>query len=184
MDDRSIIKLFFDRDEDGIKECESKYKSYCMGIAYGILEDTHDSEECVADALLAAWNTIPPKNPENLRTYLAKLVRNSSLNRYKMYRREKRGGTNVDVSLDEIAACLPSGDLTDKVVDSVVLSELLNRFLSTLRRDVRIMFVQKYWYFRSVGEIAAELSVSKSKVKVTLMRTREALAKFLENEGL
>ena len=96
---------------------------------------------------------------------------------------EKRGGSGVDVSLDELAECLPAPDSFDNVVDSMVLKEMLNSFLGTLKAESRIIFVQKYWYFRSVDDIARDLSVSKSKVKVSLMRTRARLAEYLEGEG-
>ncbi len=183
MDDRSIVDLFFDRDESALSETERKYKRYCHSIANGILGDRRDSEECVNDAMLGLWNTIPPKKPENLRTYLAKLTRNLAINRYKMRSADKRGGGNVDVSLGELEGCLVSSDNFEVVMDSMVLSELLNSFLGTLSQENRIMFIQKYWFFRSVDDIAGDLSVSKSKVKVSLMRTRARLAEFLEREG-
>jgi len=183
MDDRGIVKLFFDRDESALTEAEKKYKSYCHSIAIGILGDRRDSEECVSDAMLGLWNTIPPKNPENLKTYLAKLTRNFAINRYKMRSAKKRGGSGVDLSLDELEGCLPASDSFDNLVDSMVLRELLNSFLGTLKAESRIIFVQKYWYFRSVDDIAKDLSVSKSKVKVSLMRTRARLAEYLEGEG-
>ena len=184
MTDGKIVDMLWSRDEGGISECEKKYKKYCMKIAYRILGDLQDSEECTSDTFLAAWNTIPPKRPENLKTYLAKLVRNLSVNRYKMYTAEKRGGGGVDTSMEEIEACLPSRDSTEAVVDSIVLTELIDRFLGGLPRETRIIFVQRYWYFMSVKDIARENLITESKVKVTLMRTRERLAQLLESEGV
>ena len=184
MTDGKIVDMLWNRDEGGVALCETKYKKYCMKIAYRILGDLRDSEECVSDAILAAWNTIPPKHPENLKTYLAKLTRNLSVNRYKMYTAEKRGGSGVDTSMEEIEACLPSRDSTEAVVDSIVLTELIDRFLGDLPRETRILFVQRYWYFMSVKDIARENLMTESKVKVTLMRTRERLAQLLESEGV
>ena len=181
--DSKIVDMLWSRDEGGISECEKKYKKYSMKIAYRILGDLQDSEECTSDTFLAAWNTIPPKRPENLKTYLAKLARNLSLNRYKTYTAEKRGGGAVDTSMEEIEACLPSRDSTEAVVDSVVLTDLLDRFLAELPKETRIMFVQRYWYFMSVKDIAEDLYVTESKVKITLMRTRKKLAELLEKEG-
>ena len=183
MDDVNIVELFWNRDESAVGEAERKYKRYCMSIALGILGDTRDSEDCVNDTFLAAWGSIPPKKPENLKTYLAKLVRNISVNRYVMYNAEKRGKGGVEVSLDELEGCIPSYDNTEATLDSMVLSGLFDRFLGTLKREARIMFVQKYWFFRSVSEIAKDLAVSESKVKSTLMRTRESLLRFFEKEG-
>ena len=182
MTDGKIVDMLWNRDEGGVALCESKYKKYCMKIAYRILGDLRDSEECVSDAFLAAWNTIPPKRPENLKTYLAKLTRNLSVNRYKAYSAEKRGGGAVDTSMEEIEACLPSRDSTEAVVDSIVLTELLDKFLAEIPKEARIMFVRRYWYFSSVRDIAEDLSVSESKVKITLMRTRKKLAEYLEKE--
>ena len=183
MDDRNIVDLFWSRDESAIGEAERKYKGYCASIARGILGDARDSEECVNDALLTAWRTIPPGKPENLRTYLAKLVRNISINRYVKDRAEKRGSGSVEVALEELEGCLAAYDTTDSVVDSIALGEMIDRFLGTLKKEARIMFVQKYWYFRTVGEIARDLAVTESKVKSTLMRTRESLQRYLEKEG-
>ncbi|MBR6806978.1 MAG: sigma-70 family RNA polymerase sigma factor [Clostridia bacterium] len=183
MDDKSIVKLFLERDENAIAEAERKYKRYCGSIAYGILGDESDCEECVNDALLGLWNTIPPNNPENLKTYLAKLVRNLALNRYKMLSAYKRGGGNVEASLDELAGCIASRDITEDVIDSLWLSQALNEFLATMSADARTIFVQRYWFFRTVSEIANDLSVGESRVKASLMRTRNKLSKFLKGKG-
>lgn len=183
MDDKNIVKLFWDRDERAIAEAEGKYKRYCSSIAYRILGDESDSEECVNDAFLGLWESIPPHRPENLRTFLAKLTRNVSFNKYKLKHTEKRGGGAVEESLDELAAFIPSRDATEDVIDSITLSQALNEFLAGISQESRVIFVQKYWYFMSVKDIAKELSVGESRVKASLMRTRNKLAKFLEGKG-
>ena len=106
MQDSQIIELYFSRDEQAIIKTAEKYGGYCATIATNILHDSFDSEECVNDAYLAAWNSIPPARPEHLSSYLAKLTRNIALNRYKAKNAERRGGGEFAVSLDELGDCI------------------------------------------------------------------------------
>lgn len=183
MDDKTIVDLFFRRDESAVSETEEKYGRYCFSIAYAILGSSSDSEECLNDAYLKLWESIPPMRPENLKTYLAKLVRNLSVNRYKKLTAEKRANGMSSVPLEELEGVLYSPDDEERKIDSMVLASLLNRFLSMLKAEHRVMFVKRYWYCRTVDEIAREMKIGKSKVKVTLMRTRNKLGEFLESEG-
>jgi RNA polymerase sigma-70 factor (ECF subfamily) len=155
-----------------------------MKIAYRILGDLQDSEECTSDTFLAAWNTIPPKRPENLKTYLAKLARNLSLNRYKTYTAEKRGAGQVPLALDELQECIPATESTDQIVDDIVLVDLLNRFLASMPAEKRRIFMRRYWYLSPITEIATDFSVSESKVKMSLLRSRNELKLLLEKEGI
>ena len=183
MEDKEIIALYWERSENAISETTQKYGKYCHYIAYGILRDPEDVAECINDAYLRVWNAIPPARPDNLRTFLGKIVRNLALNQWEKRTAEKRGGGEVPKVLDELAGCIPDGDDSQFMIDRIVLRDLLNRFLATLRPEVRKIFLQRYWYLRSVKEIAADLDITESKVTVTLYRSRQKLAKLLEKEG-
>ncbi len=184
MDDKQIIALYWDRSENAISETTKKYGRYCRFIAQNILQNEEDAAECVNDAWLRAWNAIPPQRPNNLRTFLGKITRNLALNRWEQQNAEKRGGGVITQALEELHACLPSGDSTEQIIDKIVLRNLLNGFLATLKPDARKIFVRRYWYFSSVKEIAAEYGMTESKVTVTLCRTRQKLAKLLQKEGI
>lgn len=184
MDDKKIIELYFERSQQAISETSKKYGGYCHYIAYGILKSNEDSEECVNDAYLRAWNAIPPNRPNNLQTYLGKIVRNLSLNRLEKLSAEKRGATEQAVILDELAECIPSGENVQKSVEDTVISDAINRFLAGLSKDTRRIFVRRYWYMNSVKEIADSLCIGESKVAVTLFRTRQKLKKALLKEGI
>lgn len=108
MEDKAIVDLFFARSETAIEETQKKYGRYCHAIAKGILSSEEDAKECVSDAYVGAWNSIPPQNPENLATYLGKLTRNASLDRLRERKAKKRGENSPCVSLDELAECIPS----------------------------------------------------------------------------
>lgn len=182
MEDRQIVALYLARSETAIAETASKYGSYCHSIANRILDCAEDSEECVNDAFWKLWNAIPPHEPENLGTFLGKITRNLALDRYEHRSAAKRGGGQVPLALEELSGCLPgqSGELTD----TLALTEALNRFLEGLSSTARRIFLLRYWQMLSVDEIARKLSVSQSKVKMTLHRTRNSLKKFLEKEDL
>jgi len=84
--------------------------------------------------------------------------------------------------LDELDYCVPSSHSTEAAVDARMLSAVINRFLSSQKETARAIFLKRYWYMRPISEIAAETGFSESKVKVTLMRTRNALREYLGRE--
>ena len=182
MDDKQIVDLYFERNEAAIKETEQKYGKYCYAIAYNILQDRGDSEECVNDTYLNAWNARPPQRPNRLATFLGRITRNLSLNRYAQKTAEKRGGHATELALDELAECIPSGE--GDPTDELALREAINRFLRELPRVSRVVFLQRYWYFRPIKAIAADANMSENAVKVMLHRVRERFLHFLEKEGI
>ncbi len=182
MEDEKIIALFLKRDEAALAEVSRKYGNYLRSIAFNILRDEAAAEECVNDALLRAWQTIPPMEPELPAAYFGKLTRSIALNAYEARRAKKRGGGETEAALDELGGCIPAK--SSDIAESLALREALDRFLSGLGEESRIIFLQRYWYFRTVAEIASELGVSRSKVKSSLFRTRNKLMNYLEKEGL
>lgn len=178
MDDKMIVDLYFDRDEKAIEATEEKYGKYCFTVAFNILNSEEDSKECVNDTYINAWNSIPPHRPEVLRTFLGKITRNISLNRYESNRAAKRF-CGADLAYEELEEYIPDGI---EVADEVVLKDTLERFLESLKERERIIFLRRYWYFCSIREISLSLKMSEGNVKVILLRAREKLLKFLEQE--
>lgn len=184
MDDQKIIELYWRRCEDAIAETAHKYGPYCRRVAYNILQDHADSEECVNDTYLRAWNAIPPKRPERLRAFLGKIARNLALDRWERQSAEKRGRGQASLALEELEECLPAPSGGEQTADGLALKELLDRFLAGLEAERRRIFVRRYWYLDSVKEVAAALGVGESSVKMTLLRLRRELKEFLEKEGV
>ncbi len=183
MEDKQIIDLYWVRSESAISETANKYGRYCHSIAFNILHSHEDSEECVNDTFFNAWKTIPPQRPNKLSAFLGTITRNLSLNRWEQYSAEKRGFGQVPLALEELHDCIPAVENVEQVVDDLTLTEILNRFLSMLPKDRRIIFMRRYWYLCSIKEIAKEYSISESKVKMSLMRSRNELKRLLEKEG-
>ena len=181
--DADIVALYLQRSEKALEETQQKYGAYCRSAAYGILHDLHLAEECLNDALLRCWNSIPPHQPENLRTYLGKLVRNVAINRLEANTAAKRGGGQRVLALEELSQCLPAED-PDAIEDSLAVRHALDRFLATLSQDSRRIFVRRYWFLDSVQDIARAYGFTESKVSVSLYRTREKLRKYLTKEGI
>lgn len=182
MDDSKIVELFFDRSELAISETGKKYGRYCHYIAYNILRNNEDAEECVNDTYLRAWNSIPPKRPNKLQTYLGKITRNLALNMLEKSTAQKRGKGQIPLVLDELAECIPDKRSSTDIVEDLYVKELLDRFLDVLPAETRKIFVRRYWYMSPVKEIAREYNLTESKVTVTLFRTRKKLKEFLEEE--
>lgn len=184
MNDNAMIALFEQRNEQGIAEADRAYGGLLQTIAVHILHDSRDAEECVNDALLKAWNSIPPKKPKFFSAFLAKLTRNLALNRYAEEHAQKRGGGEVPAVLEELSECIPSQSDTEQVLDRMALTDALESFLASLPRQHAQIFMRRYFTMLEPGEIAAELAVSENTVRSTLRRTRDKLHTYLEKEGL
>ena len=175
MDDSKIIELYWGRSEQAISETSKKYGRYCHYIAYSILLNDEDSEECVNDTYLRAWDSIPPQRPNKLQAFLGKITRNLSLNKWEKLSAEKRGAGQPSFILDELLECIPNEEDAAHTVENMVIRDVLDRFLDELPAETRKMFVRRYFYMSPVKEIANEYGLSESKVTVTLFRTRKKL---------
>lgn len=184
MEDKQIVDLYWARSEKAISETADKYGRYCYTIAYNILHSNEDSEECVNDTYLHAWNAMPDQRPNKLSAFLGRITRNLSLKRWEKYTAKKRGAGQVPLALNELQECIPATNQTDSVADDIVLTDVLNRFLASLTAEKRNIFMRRYWYLSSVAEIASDLAISESKVKMSLLRSRNELKQLLEKEGI
>ena len=176
MTDERLIELYFARDEEALRLTAESYGKYLGTVAYPILSDVGQSDECVNDTYYRAWHSIPPTRPNILRSFLARITRNLALDRYKARRAEKRGGGVMAESLDELAECVgePSNE------DSALIAEIINRMLKDSRPRDRRIFVKRYFYQRSIEQICEEMELGASLVKVTLHRMRQSLKEMLK----
>ena len=182
MNDEALVAKFWDRDQDAISESKKQYENYCLYIAENILHDKQDAEECLNDTLLAAWNSIPPQKPQNLKTYLGKLIREIAINRWKKNRAQRRIPDESLVSLDELEDMVGNSEVEESVEDAE-LSLQISAFLRSLKESERNVFVRRYWFYDPVDSICSRYGFSKGKVVMMLKRTRDKLAEYLKKEG-
>ena len=182
MDDLRIIELYFERDEQAIKETDSKYGKLCHSIAYNILNNREDSEECVNDTYVGVWNAIPPTRPNNFMAFICKIARNLSLKRLEFTKREKRSA-DIIISFEELAAVLPDERYAPNISDEDI-GKVISEFLRNQKEDAKNVFIRKYYFFDSISEIAKRYSFTESKVKNMLFYTRKKLKDYLIKEGV
>lgn len=182
MQDEEILALFHARSEQAIAELEVKYGAACRRVAANILHSEQDAEECVSDAYLAVWNTVPPQRPAPLSAYVCRIVRNLAVKRYHANTARKRNSF-YDAALEELEDCLSAAETAETALSARELTRLLDAFLDTLAETDRFLFVRRYWYADSVTALAAELGVSGNSVSVRLSRLREKLKRTLRKEG-
>ena len=183
MDDKQIIELYNSRDEQAIKHTASKYGRYCFSVAKNILSSEQDCEECVNDTWNRVWNSIPPKQPNNFRLFLAKIVRNLAIDRVKREASQKRGSGEFKLALDEIADIASDEDTFEQKIEYDMLVKSLNDFLRRLPERERNIFINRYFYIVSVEDIAKKYSLSVTNVHKILSRTRIKLKEYLKAEG-
>ena len=170
MDDTKIIELFFQRDQQAIRELDAKYGKVCHSLSFNIVNNRQDAEECVNDAYLGAWNAIPPAKPDPLLTYLCKMVRNISLNAY--YSR-------YTVAMEEIEACIAAPDMVEAEIEARELARIIESFLDMLTPEDRVIFLRRYWFADRCGDIAEKVGLTEKNISVRLTRIREKLRKYL-----
>lgn len=182
MDDIRIIDLFRRRDELAIDETRRKYGPYCNKIALNLLGSPEDAEECVSDALFAAWRQIPPLIPRSLRAFLGRVTRNLSVSKYRSGKAQKRS-CGMEELLSELSDCLPDGNSLDDQVDSRALAIVITRWLDTLAPWDRELFVRRYWFCDSLGDIAAGMGETPQQLAQRTFQLRKSLKQRLEKEG-
>ena len=178
MDDERIIELFFERNEQAIKELDLKYGKVCHTVSYNILHNVQDVEECVNDAYLGAWNAIPPQHPNPLLTFLCKIVRNLSIKRHHMNTAQKRNSA-YDVSLDELEGCLASPSTAETDLEIKQLTHTIENFLASLTVENRVIFMRRYWFSDTYEQIAERVGITEKNVSVRLTRIRKQMRDYL-----
>ena len=182
MEDEQIIELYFRRDQDAIVQTELAHGAKLNALANRILMNHEDAQECVNDTYLKTWDTIPPQRPNYFFAYLAKICRNLALSVLEWKSAAKRSGEVLSLS-QEMEMCIPD-PAYERRLEGEELGELLNRFLESLSYENRVIFLRRYWYLDTIGEIAERCGISQSKVKTQLHRTRAKLHAFLDKEGI
>ena len=184
LSDEQIIDLYFAREERAIAETDRKYCQYLYAVAYNILANEQDVEECLQDTYLRVWNSVPPERPRLFHAFLAKITRNVSLNRYKAAKRQKRVPCEVSVSLDELGECVSEHTDLAHEVHSATVAQVLNRYLDGVSERRMYVFVSRYFYSLTIPQIAKRLSCSIALVNKELAAIRRELREVLEKEGI
>lgn len=183
MEDDKIIDLFFERSEKAIIELSSKYNTICMKTALNIIGNFEDSEECVNDAYLGIWESIPPHRPNPLLAFLLRLVKNISINRYKYIRAEKRMG-NYQECIDEYEWALSTNETPEDTYIVSEVSKYIDDFIDTMNKRNRLIFVRRYWYMDSYSDIAQITGMQEGAVRTRLSRQRKQLKQYLMERGV
>ncbi len=184
MEDCQIVDLFWRRSEDAVAALSGKYAAYCYAVAWNILSNAEDAEECVNDTWLGAWNAMPPHRPSRLGAFVDKITRNLAFNRHRARYANKRGGGQLPLVLDELEQCVPVSPSAAQAVEDAELERLVDRFLRTLpQRDCNI-FLRRYWYADALEAIANRYGLKVNTVKTSLFRSRGKLKRYLETEGI
>ena len=180
--DEEIIRCFFSLDESAITATSQKYGRKCYAVSFNILCVKEGAEECINETYLRTWNAIHPERPDDFKCYLMKIVRNVSLNRLKSLKCKKRS-QELEISFSELENILPDNSVPPEF-DIPELTEVINDFVDTPNHDDRIIFLRRYWHMDSIAQISAGFGFGQSKVKISLMRTREKLKKYLQERGI
>ncbi len=183
MQDEAIVELYWQRDERAINETEMKYGKYLLKIAENILLNREDSQECVNDTYLKAWNLMPPNRPGVLSVFLKRITRFVSIDKFRRRNTSRQKASEYTIALEELRECEYAEDSMDAHVDQMYVTECIRRYLNTLPMEKKNIFVGRYFYMDSVKDIAGKMHLSESNVKVQLYRMRQDLKAYLMKEG-
>ena len=184
LSDEQIVDLYFSRDESAINETDRKYGRILYSIAYNVLHDKRDCEECLNDAYLSAWKAIPPARPRSLCAFLSVIIRRISINRYYSESAKKKIPSEMTVSLEECSDYIASFDSLEDTVSAKELGSMINEFTNSLSEKKRYVFVGRFWFFDPVKDISKELGTSESNVYKEIAEIKAELKEFLETRGI
>ncbi len=184
MTDSKIIELFLGRSDKAVPALAESYGGYCFRVAYNILMNRQDSEECVNDTYFKVWNVIPPQNPINFQGFLGKIVRNLALNRVRLFSTKKRGGGQYEAVFSELSEILPSEERVERHIESKEAAKAINAFAASLDNESRTVFLLRYFSFYSIGDIAKKIGRNENRVQYLLRKLRNNLKEYLEKEEL
>lgn len=182
MEDASIIELFFERNGQAIEETDKKYGKLCFSVANNLLNNFHDSQECVSDTYLAAWNKIPPTRPKHYPAFLCKITKNFALKKLEYYTADKRNA-NLTLSLDELGDCVSDTSSVDSQMSYKELGLAISSFLYKQKERDRVIFIKRYWFCDDISNIAKVMGITQNNVTLILFRMRQNLRKYLTKEG-
>lgn len=183
MEDSRIIDLYWSRSENAISETMTKYGKYCYSIAFNILANQEDAKEIINDTYLNAWNSMPPHRPSVLSTFLGKITRRLSIDKWRVKKADKRGGGEITLALGELSDCIPADNCVELELEAAELASIINNFLKTLPLIERRVFICRYWYLDPISSVSQQFGFTNSKVKSMLYRTRKKLLAYLKKEG-
>ena len=183
MQDEEIVSMFWRRNEDAIEETAKKYGAYLTKIAFNILSDFRDSEECVNDTYLKTWNSIPHNRPNTLSCFLGKITRSVAVDLFRKKYAQKRYASEFALSLSELSDTFSDGKTPEYELYADVLRDTINAFLYQLTPTARSIFIGRYYFFDSIKRIATYCGVAEGTVKSSLHRSRQALKEYLIKEG-
>ncbi len=184
MEDSCIVDLYWSRSENAITETMAKYGKYCYTIAFNILANKEDADESVNDTYMGAWNSMPPHRPSVLSTFLGKITRRLSIDKWRARIADKRGGGEIELAIDELSDCIPAGNSIEPEVETAELAKMINDFIKMLPLTEKRVFICRYWYLDSIASICQQFEFTNSKVKSMLYRTRGKLLVYLRKEGV
>lgn len=183
MEDKQIIELYFERNEQAIKETQNKYGAFCHRIAMNILGIHEDAEECINDTYYSVWKQIPPTVPEVFKVYLGRITRNLSISRFRAMRAKKRY-SGMEIMLSELNDCVPSSSNVEQTIEAMQLSDYISEWLDSLQEEDRALFVRRYWFGDKVQELAKKCGITAAKMAQRMLRLRKSLKAALEQKGV
>ena len=183
MDDKQIIELYFERNEQAIQETEHKYGAFCRKIARNILDIYEEAEECVNDTYYSVWKQIPPTIPESFRAFLGRITRNLSISRFRAMRAKKRYN-GMEIMLSELEDCVPASENIESIIEAKELSIYINEWLESLSKEERVLFIQRYWFGEEVRDLAEVCGITAGQMAQKMFRLRKRLKVFLEQKGV
>jgi len=183
VEDKQIIKLYFQRNETAIVETSTKYGVFCHKIAMNILSIREDAEECVNDTYHSVWNQIPPTNPNSFRAFLGRITRNLSISRFRALHAQKRYA-GMELMLSELEECIPTPNTIERTIESKELTNYINEWLTVLPEHDAMLFLRRYWYGDRVKDLAKKTNTTAAKMAQTMLRLRKSLKAYLEQKGV
>ncbi|MBQ7915496.1 MAG: sigma-70 family RNA polymerase sigma factor [Firmicutes bacterium] len=183
-EDEQIVEMYWQRNPDAIQETDQKYGHLLWTVAYNVLCDAQDCEECQNDTYLRVWNAIPSTRPTSFAAYVVRAVKRVALDRYKEKSRQKRIPSQLTVSIEELKRSISSGVTVEEEYDAKEVSQMITDYISSLNDRQQYIFIDRYYMLEPVERTAAELQISVQTAYREIEKIKRGLKRYLEKNGV
>ena len=184
VNDDQIIDMYWQRDPNAIQETDQKYGQLLQSVAYNILYDNLDCEECRNDTYLRIWNTIPSTRPTAFFAFIVQIVRRIAIDRYREKSSQKRIPSQLTISMEDLENSVSSGLTVEEAYEAKELGKMINEYVRNLSERQRYIFFDRYYLAEPVEKTASDLSVSVQTVYREIEKIKQGLKNFLEGKGV
>lgn len=182
--DEKIIDMYWERNPNAIQETDEKYGALLRNVAYNILSDALDCEECQNDTYFDVWNAIPSARPTAFSAFIVQIMRRTAIDRYRKKSSKRRVPSQLTLSIEDLENSICNSLSIEEAYEAKEIGKMVNDYVASLNDRQRYIFIDRYYMAESVEKIASDLAIPVKTAYLEIGKIKKGLRKYLERNGV